>query len=256
MAAILVVDDQLEVRELVRHALQGNGHRVTSVPSVDQAIAALAREPVDLVVLDLGFPDGSGAALLQQIRQAHNAVPIVVYSGMVTSELEKQLRAAGANEVMSKEVGVLQLVKQAGKIVQASNTSVGSLGSATPTTLLIVDDEASIRQLLREFFKKKRFRILEAESGEQAIELVKMEHLSVVLLDVVMPGLDGLTTLKKLLEIDPKLGVVMATGQQDDQTVKQAVELGAYGYVLKPFDLLYLELVVLSRLMIAATAAT
>ncbi len=43
----------------------------------------------------------------------------------------------------------------------------------------------------------------------------------------------------------------MATGQQDDQTVKQAVELGAYGYVLKPFDLLYLELVVLSRLLIA-----
>ncbi|GEM_PF-6752591 len=76
------------------------------------------------------------------------------------------------------------------------------------------------------------------------------------LLDVVMPGLGGLATLKKLLEIDPKLGVVMATGQQDDQTVKQAIELGASGYVLKPFDLLYLELVVLSRLMIAATAAT
>ena len=66
-----------------------------------------------------------------------------------------------------------------------------------------------------------------------------------------MPGMDGLETLPKLLEINPQLGILMASGVQDDEKVKKAVELGAYGYVLKPFDFLYLELVVMSRLAIA-----
>ncbi len=65
------------------------------------------------------------------------------------------------------------------------------------------------------------------------------------------PGMDGLQTLKKLLEIHPTLGVVMAAGEGNDEMVLRAMSVGAYGYVLKPFDFLYLELVVASKLSIA-----
>ena len=63
--------------------------------------------------------------------------------------------------------------------------------------------------------------------------------------------MDGLATLERLLEINPKLGIVMVTAVQDDEKIKKALELGAYGYVVKPFDFLYLELVVMSKLAIA-----
>jgi response regulator of citrate/malate metabolism len=63
--------------------------------------------------------------------------------------------------------------------------------------------------------------------------------------------MDGLATLPKLLEINPKLGIVMVTAEEEDEEVKQALSLGAYSYVLKPFDFVYLELVVVSRLAIA-----
>lgn len=63
--------------------------------------------------------------------------------------------------------------------------------------------------------------------------------------------MDGLATLEELLKIRPKLGVVMSTVDKDDEKVKRVVELGAYGYILKPFDFLYLELVVMSKLVIA-----
>ncbi|MCK5178924.1 MAG: response regulator, partial [Candidatus Omnitrophica bacterium] len=92
---------------------------------------------------------------------------------------------------------------------------------------------------------------LEAQNGEEAVQLARSEDLSVVLLDMNMPGMDGLATLEKLKKMNDKLGVVMITGDQDDEKVKKAIELGAYGYVLKPFDFLYLELVVLSKLVIA-----
>jgi DNA-binding NtrC family response regulator len=68
-----------------------------------------------------------------------------------------------------------------------------------------------------------------------------------------MPGMSGLDVLPKILEIDPKAGVVMISGVGDEQNVKKAVDLGAYGYVMKPFDFVYLELTVASKLAIAAS---
>jgi DNA-binding NtrC family response regulator len=114
---------------------------------------------------------------------------------------------------------------------------------------LIVDDENNLRSLLSNFFKSKGYKTLEAESGERALEMLPVEKISVVLLDVQMSGMDGVETLKKIRAMNPKLGVVMATGTYSDERVKEALELGAYGYILKPFDFLYLELVVISRLL-------
>ena len=73
-----------------------------------------------------------------------------------------------------------------------------------------------------------------------------------ILLDVTMPGMDGILTLKKIREADPDAGIVMATAVQDEQIAKEAIELGAYAYCVKPFDMQYLEMVVLTRLVISA----
>ena len=105
--------------------------------------------------------------------------------------------------------------------------------------------------MLKIFFENKGYRVLEAENGEEALKCAQSENLSVVLLDLDMPVMDGLTALKGLLNINSKLGIVMVTGNQDDVKVKRAIELGAYGYVLKPFDFLYLDIVVSSKLTIA-----
>ena len=82
--------------------------------------------------------------------------------------------------------------------------------------------------------------------------LVQKERPAMILLDVSMPGMGGIATLRKIREIDSDVGVVMATSIRDEQTAKEASELGAHAYVLKPFDLQYLELVVLTRLVVAA----
>lgn len=94
--------------------------------------------------------------------------------------------------------------------------------------------------------------MLQAGRGEDAIALTEKEKPSIILLDINMPGMDGLLTLKKIREFDKNVGVVMATSVQDDQIAAEAARLGSYHYVLKPFDLQYLELVVMTRLLIAS----
>ncbi|MCK5179704.1 MAG: response regulator, partial [Candidatus Omnitrophica bacterium] len=114
--------------------------------------------------------------------------------------------------------------------------------------ILIVDDEVEVRSVLTIFFDKKGYKTQEAENGEQALEIVRSEDFPVVLLDIDMPVMDGLTTLEKLLEMKPGICVVMVTGRQDEDKVQKALELGAYNYVLKPFEFLYLELIIKSKL--------
>jgi len=251
MTKILVLDDEVKIRELVREALSAQGYDVTTVPTPDQAIDIIYRESFDLILLDIRLPGESGITVLKKIREYSEKTPVVIYSGFVTADLETALRTFGANEVLRKDVGIIPLVEQIDKIVKAKNRIFQRTPMGAEKPILIVDDEEEIRDLLKIFFKTKGYKTLEAKSGEEAVQLAQSEDLAVVLLDINMPEMDGLTTLKKLKSINAKLGVVMVTGIQDDEKVKKAIELGAYGYVLKPFDFLYLNLVVMSKLIIA-----
>jgi DNA-binding NtrC family response regulator len=253
MAKILIVDDEVRIRELLRKALGREGFEVVSVPSAEQSLEIIFKEPFDLLLLDVRLAGESGLSVLKKVREFQRNVPIVIYSGALTPELELEARQAGANEVLSKDMDVLQLVGQIKRIVKAKERIFHDPIGQETKSLLIVDDEEGVRRVLREFFKRKGFDVFEAESGEKALQVIRSKEVSAVLLDMRMPGMDGLETLKKILEINPNLGVVMATAEQDDEKIKRAIELGAYSYVLKPFDFAYLELVVMSKLTIAGS---
>lgn len=254
MSRILVVDDELAVRELMGEALGLEGHEVVSADSAVHAVEMLLKEMVDLIILDLGLGDYSGMAVLKEIRKQGSDVPIVVYSGLVTPEVEKEARSAGATDVLRKDIGISALVRQIQQIlnsVRRDKPAKAESDASGGRTILIIDDMGAIRELLHEFFTDRGYRTLLADSGETGLILARDEDVDVALLDIEMPGMDGIETLRRLKEINPGIGVVMITGNQDDEKVQQAIELGAYGYILKPFDFLYLDLVVMSRIAIA-----
>jgi two-component system response regulator (stage 0 sporulation protein F) len=119
--------------------------------------------------------------------------------------------------------------------------------------ILIVDDEEKIRTLLEKFLTKKGYQALTATNGQEAIEKVKTDSPLVVLLDIRMPGMDGLAAMKKIKEVSPKTGVIMITGVKDEEVAKKAMELEAFDYITKPFDLNYLETCLMVKLALLET---
>jgi two-component system response regulator AtoC len=101
--------------------------------------------------------------------------------------------------------------------------------------LLVVDDEAGVRQSLQMVFNKN-FRVLEAMSADEAIQKVGNEKPDVVLLDIVMPGADGLAVLKQMRGLHPECQVIMLTALNTARTAFAARGTGAFDYVTKPFD--------------------
>ncbi len=111
-------------------------------------------------------------------------------------------------------------------------------------TMLVVDDELSIRESLSGWLRQDGFAVDSATDGMAALAKVQENHYDIMLIDVKMPHMDGITLLKKLKESDPDIAVVMMTAYGDIQTAVEAMKLGAYDYLLKPFDLEELSLTI------------
>jgi DNA-binding NtrC family response regulator len=107
--------------------------------------------------------------------------------------------------------------------------------------MLVVDDEAGVRQSLQLVFNKI-YRVLEAASAEDALQKLTDEGPDVVLLDIMMPGTDGLAVLKQIKSNNPECQVIMLTGLNTARTAVAAKGTGAYEYVTKPFDVEELRL--------------
>jgi two-component system, OmpR family, response regulator len=103
--------------------------------------------------------------------------------------------------------------------------------------VLLVDDEEDFRTTLAKRLLKRKLEVTEAESGRSAINLLKQGPFDVVVLDVRMPGMDGIETLKQIKVINPQVEVIMLTGHASVESGIEGMRLGAFDYLMKPCDI-------------------
>jgi len=115
--------------------------------------------------------------------------------------------------------------------------------------VLIVDDEAPVRSVLSRYFRRRGFEVLEAGSGLDAIETISQHQPQIVLLDILMPELNGLETLYKLKKLSPASKVIMITGMRDEDVFRWCMDCGAIDYIVKPFELWNLDARILGKLL-------
>jgi two-component system response regulator AtoC len=104
-------------------------------------------------------------------------------------------------------------------------------------TILVVDDEPEICDLLQNFLTQEGYQVSTAQNGREAISLGKQNRFDLALLDIKMPGMDGIELFHELKKVKKDLEVIILTGHGTLRTAKDAMGLGAYDYLTKPFDL-------------------
>ena len=117
--------------------------------------------------------------------------------------------------------------------------------------ILVVDDEADIRRAFHRNLTSDALQVVDAANGDEAIRMIAKERPSLVIMDIRMGTTNGLDTLRKLRDLDPKLLVIMMTAYGTTQTAIEAMKLGAYDYVLKPLDVPKLKALIDSALKAA-----
>lgn len=108
--------------------------------------------------------------------------------------------------------------------------------------ILIVEDEASIRGFVKVNLRMNNFSVIEAETGEDGIKKAREGNPDIVILDIMLPGMDGLEVCKTLREEFPSIGIIMLTAKSQDMDKVMGLEYGADDYIVKPFNPLELTL--------------
>jgi len=246
---ILVVDDEPYIRDMLYQLLTKKGYRVNTAPSGATALEFLKQDLPDLVILDQNMPKMNGLETLKLIRQSDKEIGIVVLSGYVTDDL-KSASEMGVDDFLTKgkDTSAQLFFQSIENVLKRQETAVRKQFNRV-SKILVVDDETSVHVLLSKFLIRSGFKIEAALSGQEALEILRTKAFQpdVILLDIKMPGMDGLVTLREIRKIDKEVGVIIMTGSGDESLGFQALNSGAYEYIMKPFNFDYLELAILSK---------
>ena len=115
-------------------------------------------------------------------------------------------------------------------------------GAKDRATIVVIDDDRGIRDLITESFDSDDYEVVGAVSAEEAFPLIQEKKPALILLDVRLPGIDGIEALRRIKKIDKDLVVVMITAFGDEKSAIQCMRLGAAAYVHKPFDVNYVTM--------------
>ncbi|MBI3269423.1 MAG: response regulator [Planctomycetes bacterium] len=246
---VLLVEDDPAVRDSVRKALSAGGRRLVEAENGRIGMERVAAEPPSLVLLDLMMPEMDGFQFLEELRknEAWRRIPVVVMTAMVLSNEDRARLEGGVERILSKaDAGPEVLLDEVRRRVAATvRGGQGARAAACappaaeqrlePNTVLVIDDDAEMRQMLSRSLGEQGFRVLEAPGGLEGLRIAREARPSVITLDVLMPGVDGWTVLSRL-KADPALAaipVIMLTAVEDRQ---MGIALGAADFLMKPID--------------------
>ena len=116
--------------------------------------------------------------------------------------------------------------------------------------ILVVDDESDVRDLLSKFLTRRGYEVDTASDGLAAIEAIRNTHPDIVLLDIRLPKIDGLSVLQQVRDEGGNTAIITMSGIADEDTARKSLELGAADFITKPFNLPYLETSLLAKLIL------
>ena len=232
MPVVLVIDDDRKARELMARVLRKEGFAVVEAVNGEAGLR-LAKEILpDVIVLDVFMPETDGWMVLQSLKQDRTTADIPVILCTVATERELAL-ALGAAEFIQKPVEYEELARRVRYYVGKSQ---GEDGGAP--RVLVVEDDASMRELLVRLLGRMDIRADEAQNGREALEYVRAHPPVLILLDLMMPEMDGFEFLT-LLRADPGLAgipVIVVTArdlspaerEQLRRSTQEIIQKGAF----------------------------
>jgi len=248
---VLIVDDSLTVRMDLQEAFEEAGFQTRVCATAAAAREALAGAAPQVVLLDVLLPDGDGVDLLKELRASDGASGAVVLMLSTEAEVKDRLRGlrTGADEYVGKPYDTHYVVARARELLRARQAEAAPGRS----TILVIDDSVTFREALRQALEEAGYAVLVAGSGEEGLRAAAAARPGAIVVDSILPGLDGATVIRRL-RLDAALRSVpclLLTSSEERDAELRALEAGADAFVRKEEDVA----VILARLAAALRSA-
>jgi DNA-binding response OmpR family regulator len=244
---LLCVDDDPSVLQVMREYFILRGFGVVTARSGVEAFLQVIRWAPNAVILDVFMPRLGGLEALKRIKKLDPEIVVILVSGvpnaleMVT---EAGLTVAGAFRKPVKLDRISETLTGAG-VTPPPGAAAGNLAApaprSSPIRAMVVDDEPDVRGMLTDYLRENGFEAVGVWDGQEALRLIPEFRPHIILLDILMPGLSGVETLRRLKPVLHETCIIMITAHDDVETARRTLEMGAVDYVRKPVNLARLD---------------
>lgn len=246
---LLIVEDNKVHRHALMELIQGQNIRIREAETEAQAVEELNKGFYDAVIIDLGLKSGSGINICKYAREHHMKVPIIVYTGKQLSEEEEKNLKKLADRIIIKTVHsenrlmdeLLLFLHQTQKEIpgpQGETDNVMKMKRLANRTVLVVDDDIKNVFVMSTALEEHGALVIDAQNGKEALEILEKKSVDLVLMDIMMPVMDGYTAIRRIRENTQwkNLPVIALTAKALKEDREKCISAGANDYLPKPVD--------------------
>jgi CheY-like chemotaxis protein len=241
---ILVIDDDRMNCDLLHAVLTRHGYDVQTATSGIEGLNLFRQHAPRVTILDLRMPEMDGLTVLREIRAFDPHAPVIILGGGATELQENQARALRVTDFVRKGLSLDVLVEGVNRIVQqpARKHEATSEQPAAPIvdtgeTVIVVDDDQLVRDLLVQFLSLRGYRARGVKSGPEAIAMVEQSPPDLILLDLMLPDMNGVEVLRRLRDKQVNSAIIIVTASYDEELLQDAWSLHPQEVIAKPIDL-------------------
>ncbi|MEA3398515.1 MAG: response regulator [Patescibacteria group bacterium] len=248
---ILIIEDEESLIELLKAKLAKEGYEVKTALDGQAGYKEIIKSRPDLILLDIVMPKMDGYEVLEKLNEDKIKIPVIIISNSGQPvEIEKTKKLGAVDHLIKTEFTPLEVINKVRSCIDRGGESKNSFGAKETIKpkedggvrklgikVLLVEDDAFLREICSKKLVKEGFSVYEAIDGEQALELIKKVGADIILLDIILPAIDGFQILHQIRHYkDEKIArtpIIMLSnlGQEDD--IKKAMEMKANDYLVK-----------------------
>jgi DNA-binding response OmpR family regulator len=253
--SILIIDDSITFRETLKTALADESYRVLTAGSGETGLRMAANLRPTALIVDGELPGIDGATVIRHIRldAALRGLPCLLLTGSEERDAEMRALDAGADAFVRKDEDIAVILARVSAMMRSAAGRVLKQPTASlqgPKKILAVDDSETYLQQVAEALRADGYEMVLARSGEEALELLAVQPVDCILLDLMMPGMGGRETCKRIksAQVMRDIPVVMLTAVEDREAMIAGLSAGADDYIAKSSDLELLRARVLAQI--------
>jgi CheY-like chemotaxis protein len=249
-AKLLIIDDNDMNRDLLARRLKQAFYDVIDVNNGVDALKLVEEGGIDLVLLDILMPGMDGYEVLEKLKKGETTKSIPVIMLTAVHEMDSVVRCfeLGADDYLTKPYNIPFVKSRIATCLRGR--MLNESGTGDLARILVVDDNSVNRDMLQRRLEREGYSVDTAENGIQALEAMGKQSYSLVLLDILMPEMDGYDVLRTMKNTEKfkNIPVIMLTAVHEAESVRSCIDLGAADYLLKPYNTILLKARIASAL--------
>jgi FixJ family two-component response regulator len=228
---ISVIDDDESVRRTTTRLIESFGFRAEAFASAESFLGSSHLDDTACLIVDIQMPGMNGLQLQSQLAAAGYSIPIIFITAYDDKESRRRALQAGAIAFLGKPFSDEQLLQGIRLALHEFGEEPGVAGNF----IAIIDDDESIRRTTTRLIESFGFRTAAFESAEKFLTSGQVHETSCLIVDVRMPGMNGLQLQSQLAAANCRIPIIFITAYEDKESHRRAMQAGAVAFLAKPF---------------------